>query len=70
MYIVIRGPSSGPSVALRNQGDSPWSKPYASNDIKKKKKKAEFGEEVAGVWLEKSGRMGGLPSAAGGLITN
>ena len=25
---------------------------------------AEFGEEVAGVWLEKMGRMGGLPSAA------
>ena len=31
---------------------------------------SEFGEEVASVWLEKRGRMGGLPSAAGGLITN
>ena len=30
----------------------------------------EVGEEVAGVWLENRCRMGGLPSAAGGLITN
>ena len=31
---------------------------------------AEFGEEMADVWLEKRGRMEGLPIAAGGLITN
>ena len=39
MYIDIHGPSSGPEVALRNQGDSPWSKPYASIDIQNKIKK-------------------------------
>ena len=39
MYVDIRGPSSDPQVALRDQGDSPWYKPHASIDFKKKKKK-------------------------------
>ena len=38
IYVDIRGPSSGSQVALRNQGDPSWYKPYASNNMIKKKK--------------------------------